>query len=380
MHALQFEWRTRHSMLTYRVSSFLDPSWLSEPSRTTATLTTHVRPAIRLLSGPPSLSNIQCKFFIAGLWLLWQEMSVVSRNRFDPPPAVAATKTPGRQYGVFRPFGRCAGQPPSLGRIVGVCPAPHRTRSLWPPRRCRRPCNASPSHYIIRACLRLRPAVATVAAGPVAAAEACPVTCLRPLLLLCCCSASASIRSTSFPPDWIRTCRWANAPTLSAALPSTPSRPATHYDCLVTTFSSFGVLAALPLLVPSIWFLNTFALPRVPRSPSPSSAKILLLPVHSHRQWNSSRLLKIRHRLLQPNGRALSRANVEVFYMRFPLRHDHRTAAAHPDASADSAGTVQRPVTQTSTSAEESATPSSPPNVGFQDFSGCPVVTFSLPD
>ena len=134
-------------------------------------------------------------------------MSVVSRNRFDPPPAVAATKTPGRQYGVFRPFGRCAGQPPSLGRIVGVCPAPHRTRSLWPPRRCRRPCNASPSHYIIRACLRLRPAVATVAAGPVAAAEACPVTCLRPLLLLCCCSASASIRSTSFPPDWIRKCR-----------------------------------------------------------------------------------------------------------------------------------------------------------------------------
>ena len=59
MYALQIEWRTRHPMLTYRVGSLIDPSWISELSRTTTTLTTHVRPAVRLLSGPPSLSNIQ---------------------------------------------------------------------------------------------------------------------------------------------------------------------------------------------------------------------------------------------------------------------------------------------------------------------------------
>ena len=126
-----------------------------------------------------------------------------------------------------------------------ACPARRRTRSLpWPRRPCRRPCNTSPSRYLITACLRLRPAVAPVAAGPVAA-EACPATCRRPVHFPCCCPASASIRLTSCPPDWIRTCRsaccgcrWANGSTLSAALLSTPSRPATHRDRLVTTFSS----------------------------------------------------------------------------------------------------------------------------------------------
>ena len=58
-----------------------------------------------------------------------QEMpdaAVASRGRFrpPPPPAVAATTSPGRQRGVFRSFGRCAGQPPTLGRIVGIRTAP----------------------------------------------------------------------------------------------------------------------------------------------------------------------------------------------------------------------------------------------------------------